>query len=254
MKKIHYKKLLLVLTISVMMPLSQAYAELMPFAVSGDLPQPWLLNNLTMNPASSFVIDPDLSSQVVGMPGLPSRGETVKWVLSSELPADTPTERMALASAVEDDLLTEQFAEESGIVPGTPQHKFWTVGRLMVAGVLASLMLVVFLLMGGSGHGGGVSGFGGGGLGNPGGPMGNPNLPPIIPNNGGGPVFVPDPVLLGQDGDPNHNPLTGGGATGQGSGDRDYAGDPRIPQNPEPMTIFLVALGLIIPMIRKKTT
>jgi len=256
MKKIDTKKLLLVLALSVMMPASQAYAALMPLAVPGDS-RPWRLDNLALEPSFGGMTASDLSSQVVEMPVPAVSDGPVSGVLNPDLPANSPADLATLESSVQDDLMMEKAADEAGLVSGTPQHQFWTLGRLMAAGILASVMLAVFfVLMAGSGHGAGAgagSGFGGGGFGYPGGPGGNPTLPPTIPGPGGdtGPVFVPNTNLPGYN-TGSDNPLFGKGPTDSSQEDHGRDDDPSIPHNPEPMPIFLVALGLLIPMLRKK--
>ena len=207
MKKIDYKKLLLVLALSVMLPASQAYAVLMPLAVPGDASKPWLPDNLTLVPSFEGMTAVDFSSEVVALPVPAVSDEPVDLVLKPELPANSPADLAVLESSVQDDLLLEKTADEAGLVSGTRQHNFWTVRRLMAAGILASVVVLTFvLLMAGSGHGAGA-GLGGGG-------MGYSNIPPIIPGGGDTPpVFVPnlpDPNLPGNGPGPN-DPIIGGG-------------------------------------------
>lgn len=141
----------------------------------------------------------------------------------------------------------ESLRQEELLVEGAPQP-FWTRRKFLMA---TSLLLVTGLVVGlvamfsGSGSGSGdSSGSGAGGGSN----FGDSGIPPSgEPANPQGP----------QDEAEDPNLVPGGGGPIGGPGDAGSGGGPFVPPvnapaNPEPSTFLLAALGLLIPLLRKR--
>lgn len=144
----------------------------------------------------------------------------------------------ALEEQLQDELILGSEAEEKN------DRKLRIVaGILLFAGGLAAILLLL------SGSGGGGSGSGGGDGGGNGGSSNNSNYPPVGGGGGGG---------GGTGTGPGTGPGTGGGGGPGvgggpgGGGDNNPFRTGNIPNNPEPSSLLLIGLGLLLPFFRRK--
>jgi len=184
-------------------------------------------------------------------------------------------------------LTTEEDEDHSLIVdvPGFwTSKKIWIGGGLLLASGLLLGILALAFGQGGSSAGSAASGGASGGssgsgssnpaesplpslpsnLSQPGGTEGDPDVPnddkdhlPVA--GGGGPGDGGENVnnLLDlPEGNPNGNSLFSGFSSEEGTGSGTDSGHPNtpIPHSPEPSTLFLSALGLLIPILRRHTS
>ena len=240
-------KIALVLTLSVIIPVTQAYA------VVPDMHS--VISDITESTGSM----PDINISGPDAQMLQSVLPQMDFTMASSIISNdqtSPESLIEMQTIIEDD----ELFEEPVITIGN--ERFWTKGKIIAgATILLStglLLSLVFLLSGSGGGSGSGSGSGaGGGSGSGGGgpdpssliddELGDGNTPPpggeensFPPIGGGGDVPGGDTIEQLID---NGGGLLPGGGNGIPGG---------VPHNPEPSTFLLMGLGLLVPGLRKR--
>lgn len=217
-----FLKSVLVITLTITLPITQAYAV---------IPES---HSTLSDVVESHGANPDVNISAHGPAQIPS--------------ADLSQVEMIIGGTDEEAIEMQNDDEDLLDVPviAVDDSRFWTQRKIVVTtSILLSTGLLVGLLLLLSGGGSGAGAGAGGGAGSAGGSGGD------NPGSGGS----PDSGLADPFGGLPGGSLPGGGTLPGGLPGLDGTGTlpaGKIPHNPEPSTFLLMGLGLLVPFLRKR--